>query len=118
MTVSSEYKADSIQFVIENLSLSTNVVVYYNSETGDFDFRASEILPYGETRVIIQGTLWDYLHGFEDKLSFVHPENSSLHDFKDNARLLANLLRSCIEEMFNEMNNGLSLESLGIDYWF
>ena len=118
VTVSSEYKADSIQFVIENLSLSTNVVVYYNSETGDFDFRASEILPYGETRVIIQGTLWDYLHGFEDKLSFVQPENSSLHDFKDNARLLANLLRSCIEEMFNEMNNGLSLESLGIDYWF
>ena len=116
--VSSEYKADSIQFVIENLSLSTNVVVYYNSETGDFDFRASEILPYGETRVIIQGTLWDYLHGFEDKLSFVQPENSSLQDFKDNARLLANLLRSCIEEMLNEMNNGLSLESLGIDYWF
>lgn len=118
VAVSPEEKAGGIRFVIENLGLSTNVVVSYNSETGDYDFQASEILPYGETRVIIQGTLWDYLHGFEDKLSFVQPENSSLQDFEDNARLLANLLRWCLEDMFNEMNNGVSFNSLGLDYWF
>ena len=118
VAVSPEEKAGGIRFVIENLGLSTNVVVSYNSETGDYDFLASEILPYGETRVIIQGTLWDYLNGFEDNLSFVQPENCSLQDFKDNARLLTNLLRWCLEDMFNEMNNDVSFNSLELDYWF
>ena len=117
VAASPEDKADDIRFIIENPDISTLVVVSYNSETGDYDLFASEVLPDGGTRVIIQGALKDYVYGFYDKIIFVQPEYYSIDDFRDNTRLLVNLLHWSLEEIFNEINIGVSFETLGLDYW-
>ena len=57
------------------------------------------------------------MYGFYDKIIFVQPEYYSIDDFRDNTRLLVNLLHWSLEEIFNEINIGVSFETLGLDYW-
>ncbi len=51
-------------------------------------------------------------------MSYQEAQLTTREEFDDNTRLLVNLLKECLTEMFNEFDIGVSLDSLGLEYWY
>ena len=94
------------------------VSVAYNDTTGRYDFSSTEHLYNGDLGGMISATFRDYLYGSEDNLTYVQVVLTTKEEFEDNTRLLVNILRKCLMEMLLEYDIGISLDSLGLDYWY
>lgn len=108
---------DIFEFTIDNNDLGVKVSVTYNSITGKYDFSSKEHLDNGDLGGMISGIFRDYLYGSEDNLTYVQAVRTTKEEFADNTRLLVNLLKRCLTDMLTEYDIGVSLDSLGLDYW-
>jgi len=108
---------DILEFTIDNNDLGVKVSVTYNSITGKYDFSSKEHLDNGDLGGMISGIFRDYLYGSEDNLTYVQAVRTTKEEFADNTRLLVNLLKRCLTDMLTEYDIGVSLDSLGLDYW-
>lgn len=108
---------DILEFTIDNNDLGVKVSVTYNSITGKYDFSSKEHLDNGDLGGMISGIFRDYLYGSEDNLTYVQAVRTTKEEFADNTRLLVNLLKRCLTDMLMEYDIGVSLDSLGLDYW-
>lgn len=108
---------DILEFTIDNNDLGVKVSVIYNTITGKYDFSSKEHLDNGDLGGMISGIFRDYLYGSEDNLTYVQAVRTTNEEFADNTRLLVNLLKRCLTDMLMEYDIGVSLDSLGFDYW-
>lgn len=108
---------DILEFTIDNNDLWVKVSVNYNTITGKYDFSSKEHLDNGDLGGMISGIFRDYLYGSEDNLTYVQAVRTTKEELADNTRLLVNLLKRCLTDMLMEYDIGVSLESLGLDYW-
>ncbi|MBR3483127.1 MAG: TIR domain-containing protein [Lachnospiraceae bacterium] len=108
---------DILEFTIDNNDLGVKVSVTYNTITGKYDFSSKEHLDNGDLGGMISGIFRDYLYGSEDNLTYVQAVRTTKEEFADNTRLLVNLLKRCLTDMLTEYDIGVSLDSLGLDYW-
>ena len=115
--VDSEDVDNRLQFTITNDNLYMTVFVSYFMSTGEFTFSSAERSFDGILKAKIQGTLQDYLNGSDDKLTYETPERYSEQEYRENTALLVSILHWSLQETFKEMDNGVTLESLGLDYW-
>lgn len=109
---------DILEFTIDNNDLGVKVSVSYNTITGKYDFSSKEHLDNGDLGGMISGIFRDYLYGSEDNLTYVQAVRTTKEEFADNTRLLVNLLKRCLTDMLMEYDIGVSLDSLGLDYWY
>lgn len=108
---------DILEFTIDNNDLGVKVSVIYNTITGKYDFSSKEHLDNGDLGGMISGIFRDYLYGSENNLTYVQAVRTTKEEFADNTRLLVNLLKRCLTDMLTEYDIGVSLDSLGLDYW-
>ena len=113
-----ENKDDYLQFTINNNDLGLAVSVNYITVTGEYDFSSIEHFYSGDPGGMLAGTFRDYQYGQYDKMSYQEAQLTTKEEFDDNTRLLVNLLKECLTEMFNEFDIGVSLDSLGLEYWY
>ena len=113
-----ELAGDILEFTIYNNDLGIMVSVAYNDTTGRYDFSSTEHLANGDLGGMISATFRDYLYGSEDNLTYVQAVRTTKEEFADNTRLLVNLLKRCLTDMLTEYDIGISLDSLGLDYWY
>ena len=116
--ISYENTDDELQFTINNNDLGLRVLVHYNTVTGEYDFSSIEHFYSGDPGGMLAGTFRDYQYGQYDKLTYLEAQLTTKEEFDDNTRLLVNLLKECLTEMFNEFDIGVSLDSLGLEYWY
>ena len=116
--ISYENTDDELQFTINNNDLGLRVSVHYNTVTGEYDFSSIEHFYNGDPGGMLAGTFRDYQYGQYDNLIYLEAQLTTREEFDDNTRLLVNLLKDCLTEMFNEFDIGVSLDSLGLDYWY
>ena len=109
---------DYLQFTINNNDLGLAVSVNYITVTGEYDFLSIEHFYNGDPGGMLAGTFRDYQYGQYDKMSYQEAQLTTREEFDDNTRLLVNLLKECLTEMFNEFDIGVSLDSLGLEYWY
>ena len=113
-----ENTGDYLQFTINNNDLGLAVSVNYITVTGEYDFSSIEHFYNGDPGGMLAGTFRDYQYGQYDKMSYQEAQLTTREEFDDNTRLLVNLLKECLTEMFNEFDIGVSLDSLGLEYWY
>ena len=116
--ISYENMDDYLQFTINNNDLGLTVSVQYNTVTGEYTFTSVEHWYNGDSGGMLAGDFRDYQYGQYDKLTYIEAQLTTKEEFDDNTRLLVNLLKECLIETLNEFDIGVSLDSLGLDYWY